>query len=303
LRGRLLALLASTSNKDGLLDEARRLRADPFVDAVLIADAARLLRKLGFEDEARRTYGEIAERATHDPWAHALLGDRLRDEGWFDDATAVYEALDDLVPFDAATQIRLALANIGAKRLDVGLRILDRVARTGGRNAAPELAELGDRAAHVFLRMALAATDVSAEDRGRLERALAEMTVLPAGTSFLLAAPPGFDPLNAHLERGPDKARELVHPRALASKLGLVSLHLESNDPNAQGKVFLSLARPKVLPPSEPYVVSLFAIEDGKLVTTKVELPPSGERVEVDWANGAFGAPRAAPTAPVARKP
>ncbi|NUP05690.1 MAG: VWA domain-containing protein [Polyangiaceae bacterium] len=301
LRGRLIALLAALKQNEALIDEARRLRSDPYVDATLIADAAHLLRTIGLEDEARRTYGEIAERATHDPWAHALLGDRLRHEGWFDDATAVYQALEDLVPLDAATQIRLALAHIGATRLDVGLRILDRVARTGGRTAEPELAELADRAAHALVRTTLARTDIPADDRKRLESELAEMTALPVGTAFLVEAPAGFDPVNVHIERGPDAARELVRPRALASKLGLVSLHLEPSDPSAAGKVFLSLARRKTFEPSEPYKVRIYAIEAGKLTTTEVELPASGERIEVDFSSGTFGAPRLEAAKPPAK--
>lgn len=303
LRGRLLALLASLGEKEALVDEARRLRADPFADASLIADAAHLLRTIGLEDEARRTYGEIAERATHDPWAHALLGDRLRHEGWFDDATAVYQALEDLVPLDGATQIRLALAHAGANRLDVALRILDRVARTGGRGADRGLAELADLTAQTHLRAALARTDLAAADRARLERSLAEMPGLPAGTSFLVEAPAGFDPVHVFLDRGPTAARDIVLPRAIASKLGLVSLHLEPADPGKVDKVFLSLARPKALQPTLPYGVKLVAIHDGKLVTADIELPPSGERVEVDFASGAFGAPRIAGKKPAVAAP
>lgn len=298
LRGRLIALLASMGSTEALVDEARRLRADPFVDAALIADAAHLLRKAGLEEEARRTYGEIAERATHDPWALALLGDRLRGEAWFDDATAVYAALEDLVPLDPATQIRAALAHFGARRLDVGFRLLDRVARTGGRTAEPELAELADRFAQIALRRELGG-EVPAADRARLERVLAELPTLPAGTTFIVEAPPGVDPVNVFIERGPTDARELVKPRALATKLGLVLLHLEPSDPGATGSVFLSLARRKVLAPSEAYKVRLFAIEGGKLTSTELELPLTGDRLEVDWKQGAFGAPRPEPTKPV----
>lgn len=304
LRSRLMTLLATLGEKEALVEEARRLRADPFVEATLVADAAHLLRTVGLEDDAKRTYGEIAERATHDPWAHALLGDRLRSEGWFDDASAVYAALEDLVPLDAASQIRLALAHYGANRVDVALRILDRVARTGGRSSEVELAMLAEHAANVILRSVLGRSDLADADRRRLERALAEMNALPAGTPIVVEAPAGFDPVSVFIERGPADARELVRPRALATKIGLVALHLEPADPGAVTEVFVSLARSKALAPVEPYRVKLHAIVGGKLVSTEVELPASGERIEVDLKEGAFGAPRVAkPNAPPAPAP
>lgn len=303
LRTRLMALFAALGDKDALVAEVRRLLADPFVDAVQIADGAHWLRVIGLEPEAHRAYGEIAERATSDPWAHALLGDRLRAEGWFDDATAVYEALEDLVPLDAATQIRLALAHLGARRVDVALRILDRVARTGGRAAEPQLADLADRSAHVFVREVLTGKDLPGPDRARLERALAEMPALSAGTSFLIESPAGFDPVTAHIERGPEEAREIVRPKAVAGKLGLVSLDLEPSAPGARSRVVLSLGRPKALAPSPPFVVRIHAIEKGKLVTTRLELPNDGSRLEVDYDAGSFGAPRTSKIEPPSTEP
>lgn len=303
LRTRLLALFAALGEKESLVAEVRRLLSDPFVDAVQIADGAHWLRTIGLEADARRAYGEIAERATSDPWAHALLGDRLRAEGWFDDATAVYEALDDLVPFDAATQIRLALAHLGGRRVDAALRILDRVARTGGREAEPQLAELADRTAQVFAREVLADKALPAADRARLERALAEMPALPAGTPFLIESPAGFDPVTSHIERGPEEAREIVRPRAVASKLGLVALDLEPSAPGAATHVVLSLGRPKALAPSPSFVVRIHALEKGKLVTTRLELPNDGSRIELDYDAGSFGAPRPSKVEPASTEP
>jgi len=300
LRGRLLALLAALGEKEALGEEARRLRADPFVDATLIADAARLLRRAGLEDDAKKTYGEIAERATHDPWAHALLGDRLREEKLFEDATAVYRALEALVPYDAATQIRLSLAHAGAGRLDVALRTLSRVARTGGRAGDPELALLADRLTHVLLRELLAGETAKADDRKLLERNLNELPSLPSGVPFLLRSPPGREPINVWIERGPEKAREFVRPEATAGRVGLVALLLE---PGGEGEVLVSLARPKALLPAEPCPVTLSALVAGKLVSFVVELPPSGGRVEVGFDGKAFtgikpAKPKAAPVPP-----
>ncbi len=285
LRGRKIALIAALGEKGNLEEEARRLRDDPFVDAVLLADTAHLLKKAGLADEARKTFGEIAERATHDPWAHALLGDRLRQEGLFEDATAVYRALESLVPMDAATQLRLALAHAGAQRIDVALRVLGRVARTGGRAGDPDLALLSDRLAHVLLRELIASGAGKEADRKLLDRALAELPVLPAGVPFLLRTPPGADSVNVWIERGPEKARELVPPQALAGKVGLIALLLE---PGEDREVLLSMARPKALLPAEPFKVMVSAIVAGKLVSFEVELPPSGERVELGFDGQAF---------------
>ncbi len=298
LRGRLIALLASLGEKEALADEARRLRADPFVDATLIADTARLLRRAGLSDDAKKAYGEIAERATHDPWAHALLGDRLREEKLFEDATAVYRALEALVPYDAATQIRLALAHAGASRLDVALRVLARVARTGGRAGDPELALLADRLSHVLIREQLGSDSAKEAERKLLERSLNELPSLPSGSPFLVRSPPGRDPINVWIERGPEKARELVKPEALAGRVGLTALLLE---PGGAGEVLVSLARPKALLPAETCPVTISTFVKGKLVSFVVELPPSGDRVEVGFDGSTFtGVKPAKPKAPVA---
>ena len=44
------------------------------------------------------------------PFARAFLGDRLRDEQLYDEATTAYDALLRLVPDDPAASFRLALA-------------------------------------------------------------------------------------------------------------------------------------------------------------------------------------------------
>ncbi len=136
LRRRVLALLEALGMKQALADEVRRVRRDPFADAGLLADGAAALRRLGDEAEARRAFGELAERAPGDPWARAFLGDRLRNEGWFDDAAQAYAVLDQLVPDDPAAILRLALAHAGAGRLDLAVRLLARVAQTGGRGGS-----------------------------------------------------------------------------------------------------------------------------------------------------------------------
>src|SRR5206468_7850521 len=102
LHRRLFALLEALGQKQPLAEEVRRLRRDPFADAGLLADGASALRRIGDEAEARRAFGELAERAPGDPWARAFLGDRLRNEGWFDDAAQAYAVLEQLMPGDPA---------------------------------------------------------------------------------------------------------------------------------------------------------------------------------------------------------
>ncbi len=156
LRRRLLALLEALKMNQELADEVRRLRCDPFADAGLLADAASALRRLGDVDEARRAFGELAERAPSDPWARAFLGDRLRNEGWFDDAAQAYTVLADLAPDEPAAVLRLALAHAGAGRLDIAVRLLARVAQTGGRAGGLKLGDLAARLSLARLAEALA---------------------------------------------------------------------------------------------------------------------------------------------------
>jgi ABC-type nitrate/sulfonate/bicarbonate transport system substrate-binding protein len=103
LVGRYLAVLLRTAawaelNPAEVVELSRQLRSDPFADALLLADAASALHRVGAELEARRTFGELSERAPKDPWVRGLLGDRLRAEGWFDDATEAYATLEELIP-------------------------------------------------------------------------------------------------------------------------------------------------------------------------------------------------------------
>jgi tetratricopeptide (TPR) repeat protein len=295
LRTLLVQLLASLGEKDALSDEVRRLRVDPFADAVLLADAAHALHVAGLDDEAKRTYGEIAERASGDPWAQALLGDRLRGEGWYDAATAAYEALLELVPQDGIGGIRLALAHAGAGRLDVAMRTLARVARTGGRLGRGDVALLAERVAAVLVRRALGSSDVGEADRRLLVGERAELGAPPAGRTFVVFTPPGHTAISAWLERGPDKAREIVPPEATAGRMGVLTLHAE---PGPEGAVLLSLGRDKALGSGEPFKVHVDTFEGDVVVGTDVELPASGDRLEVTFSNGAFEVKAKKPAAP-----
>ncbi len=288
LRELLLTLLLATDQKEALAVEIKKLRVDPFADAGLIAHAAHLERRMGNDAAAKRTYGEIAERATHDPWALAFVGDKLRGEGWFDEAAFAYEGLLALVPSDGPAELRLALAHAGAGRIDVALRSLAAVARTGGRDGAGDTGLLAERAAAMLVRDTIARESTTAEQRKGLTRALAEMTALPQGVPFLIQPPAGRSAPRAWIERGRDKDREFIAPEALLGRVGLVAVRLE---PGKDSESLLVLTRDKELPPAEPYVVRLTALLGDQAISVEVTLPNTGERVEVPWT-GAFGAPR-----------
>jgi tetratricopeptide (TPR) repeat protein len=291
LRRRQLALLEALGQKAELADEVRRLRRDPFADAGLLADGASALRRLGDEAEARRAFGELAERAPSDPSARAFLGDRLRNEGWFDDAAQAYTVLDQLVPDDPAALLRLALAHAGAGRLDIAVRLLARVAQTGGRAGSAALGELGGRLSLALLAEARGRPGLPADDGARMERASLELPRPPGATLILLRAPAGARGIEATLVRGARDAREERRPEVAAEGIGLYALRI---DPGDGSPVTLRLRRSPELPPARPAKVRVDALVptgEGKaprLVTTEVELPISGKPVELGWAGGAW---------------
>lgn len=290
LRRRLFALLEALGKKSELAEEIRLVRRDPFADAGLLADGASALRRLGDEAESRRAFGELCERAPADPWARAFLGDRLRNEGWYDDAQAAYAALEELAPGDPAVALRLALAHAGAGRLDIAERLLSRVAQTGGRAGE---AKLGDLAARLALTLL-------AEGRGRgtpaeqqaMVRAAAELPRPPGATLIVVRAPAGALKIDGFLVRGPKEAREERAPEIAAEGIGLYAFRLDPGDGSA---ATLKLRRPLELSPSRATKVHIDALVpdgDGKLprlVSTDLELPISGKAVEIAWNGGAWG--------------
>jgi hypothetical protein len=52
------------------------------------------------------------------------------------------------------------------------------------------------------------------------------------------------------------------------------------------------LSKDAELPPVEPYVVRVTALIGDQVKSAEVELPNTGERVEVPWDGAAFGTPR-----------
>jgi tetratricopeptide (TPR) repeat protein len=292
LRRRLFALLESLGKKVELADEVRLVRRDPFADAGLLADGASALRRIGDEPESRRAFGELAERAPGDPWARAFLGDRLRNEGWFDEAQAAYAALDQLLPGDPAGALRLALAHAGAGRLDLAERTLSRVAQTGGRAGDARLGDLAGRLALTLLAEASARPGLAPAELEQLTRASLELPRPPGATLIVLRAPAGAYAVEARLLRGPRDAREERAPEVAAEGIGLYALRL---DPGDGSSAVLRLRRPAELAPARATKVRVDAlVPDGdgkppKRVSTEVELPISGKAVEIAWSGSAWG--------------
>ncbi len=290
LRRTLLLLLESMNKKDELREQARIYRQDPFTDAVLLADIAAAIRRTGDELEARRAYGELSERAPDDPWVRAFLGDRLRNEGWFDDATLAYEALEELLPGDAGTGLRLALAHAGSGRLDVAQRMLARVAQTGGRTGDVLLGDLSSFVAHALLAGARTKDSIPAADRDRLTRTALALPFPEATIVFVVRAPAGSIALDPILVRGPKEAREERSAELASPSIGLYAMRLSTSDREAT----LRLRRPEALPPALPLKVTIDALvpdvagKPVRLVTTEVDVPPTGKPIELRWTDAGF---------------
>jgi Flp pilus assembly protein TadD len=292
LERRLLALLGALGRKPALVQEIRRLGADPFSDAVLLADAAAALRQSGDELEARRIFGVLVERAPGDPWVRALVGDRLRNEGWFDDATRVYSVLDELAPDHPAALIRLALAHHGAGRIDIARRLLARVAQTGGRAGDAQLGKLASGLSAVLLTSTLKTAELGKEQTEQLERAALETSVGRRPSVVLVRVPAATLPIKVSLLRGRDGAQTERAPDVVAASIGLYLFLLEPAD---SVKSVLRLSRPPGLGPAPELRAHIEGVVEGRplnaesrapatLVSHQVVLPLDGRSVEVPWA-------------------
>jgi Flp pilus assembly protein TadD len=285
LRRQLFSLLEVLGRKDQLLAEVLRVRQDPFADASLLADGASALRRVGDEAEARRAFGELIERAPHDPFARAYVGDRLRNEGLFEDATAAYDALSVFLPGDPAATLRLGLSHAGAGRLDVASRILGRVSQTGGRMSDEKLGELASITDAILIAEARA-SKAGPEDQARLLRRALEIP-LPDAAALVLVRTPTLDiPIETQLVRGEKDRNERVSPADIATpSMGLYALRIERGDK----LIRLRLRRPADLEPSRPTHtrIDVFVKGDdaaqGKLVTHELELRADGKPVELRW--------------------
>ena len=147
-RRRLLIALEALGKNDVLIGEIDRIRTDPFADAGLLAMGASALRRLGRDDEGRRAFGELIERAPRDRWALAFVGDRLRAEGLLRRGGRGVRAARRRQHAERSRGRRsiCVLAHAGAGRLDVATRTARARNADGrtGRRRSPRPARLGD---------------------------------------------------------------------------------------------------------------------------------------------------------------
>ncbi len=261
LRRRLFALLEATGQKEALLNEVATARQDPLADATLLADGAAALRRVGYESEARRAYGELAERAPDDPAVRAYLGDRLRAEGWYDEATATYQALEELAPDEPATLLRLALADAGAGRLDIATRMLTRLAQTGGRTGDERASEMGTQLGALLVIEAAAKQGLGADTKALLLRRAVEFPWPKAETVVLVRTPRLLHPIEAKLVRGPAAARDERKAEGDMPTVGLYSFTLQPGD---EKNIDIVLRRPKALQPEPTAPVKISILRAGE---------------------------------------
>jgi Mg-chelatase subunit ChlD len=282
LRRQHLALLEALNRPAEVVELSRQLRHDPFADALLLADAASALHRVGADSEAHRTFGELSERAPKDPWVRGLLGDRLRAEGWFDDAGEAYATLEELVPDDARATMRAALAHAGAGRLDIAERLLTRVARTGGRGGNRDFGELSRQLGRILAQSALASTarPPSDEEATRLRRLASDLAQAETSTILLVQAEAGAPELKVRLAgAGADKT--VREPDIAAPSLGLYLFRTSAALTPDKLVGRLSVSAPSALAPSRPLELRVDALgpsgDAAALVTRKLTLPNDGK--------------------------
>ncbi len=286
-RRRLIALLEVLGRKESLAQEVEHMRAEPFIDAGLLAQGASSLRRIGLEADGRRAFGELIERAPNDPWTLAFVGDRLRAEGMFDEAGAAYDSLERLIPNEAAVALRLALAHAGAGRLDVATRLLERVTQTGGRNDSQELGELASITEAVLLAEArgTAQGDLAAQ----LDRRLLRTPLPDVGSVLMVLEPPSDDPIVVRVARDGGEREELT-PDYDARVLGMAAVRVE----RGEGKMRLRLSRAGDPGPSRPRKAQVFALVLGgedktlRLLRRVVDVAADGKAVELEFSGGEF---------------
>jgi tetratricopeptide (TPR) repeat protein len=284
----LLALLEGTRNRVALLETIEQIRNDIFADAGLLAECASTLRRLGMDQEGRRAFGELVERAPRDPWTLGYVGDRLRAEGLYEDALAAYLRLDAAMPDDPAVSLRLALAHAGAGRLDVATRLLDRVAQTGGRGDDGRLGELASVVSASLIAKARQGTP-AAETDALLARRLAQ-TPLPDVASVILVRTPLTDDKVEVLVARQLKDKDELPADLDASAMGLSAVRIERGG----GVARIHLRRAAGLAGARPtrgLVTALVLGSDRsqpKLVTREVDVPPNEKGMELRWNGEAF---------------
>jgi hypothetical protein len=250
-----------------------------------LADAASALHRIGADAEARRTFGELSERAPKDPWVRGMLGDRLRAEGWFDDASEAYATLEELVPEDARATLRSAMAHAGAGRVDIAERLLTRVARTGGRSGDSDFVELARQLGRVLAEVTLSSTSrkPSVEEATRLRRLALELSQAETSAVVLVRAEAGAPELKVRLAAS-DTDKSQREPDVAASSLGLYLFRISTLEPLDKVLGRLSVSGPSELPPSRPIRLRIDALPahpgaDAPLVTRELTLPSDGKQL------------------------
>ena len=293
----LLFLLEALGRKDALRQEIARIRRDPFADASLLGECASLLHRAGDDAGARQAFGEIVERAPRDPWARAFAGDRLRNEGWFEDASAAYGALEEQLGSEPLVLLRVALAHAGANRLDLAGRVLANLTRVEGRDEGGQLSSVAtDLAAILLIERGLgpgaeAKAAPGPEQKAELERRALELPRSERGSSILLRLPAASAPIEVVLERGPKDAREQRRPTVAIPELGIYRFALGPQD---MAGVTLRVTVPKQLAPARSLASALHTVtwkggaELPAVRTQPLELRPSGKPLELGWHDGVW---------------
>lgn len=285
----LLSQLEAMNERGRLLEAIEQIRYDTFADAGLLAECASALRRLGMDQEGRRAFGELVERAPRDPWTLGYVGDRLRAEGLYEDALAAYLRLDAVTPDDPAVVLRLALAHAGAGRLDVATRLLDRVAQTGGRG---DDGRLGELASIVSASLLAAAREASpgAETDALLARRLAQTPLPDVASVIVVRTPLGDDKVEVSVARR-DKDKDELPADLDASAMGLSAVRIERGG----GMARIRLRRPTALAGGRPTrgVVTALVLDKGdrghaKIVTREVSLAPGEKGTELRWNGEVF---------------
>ena len=292
----LLALLEATHDKPALLATIEQIRYDVFADAGLLAECASTLRRLGLDEEGRRAFGELVERAPLDPWTLGYVGDRLRAEGLHEDALAAYLRLDAATPDDPAVTLRIALAHAGAGRLDVATRLLDRVAQTGGRGDDGRLGELASIVSASLITKARESQKAGAAAAGETDalllRRLAQ-TPLPDVASLILVRSAVNDDTVEVLVARQEKDKDELPADLDASAMGLSAIRIERGGGVARIRLrHASVPNFASTRPTRALVTAL-VLDKGdrsqaKLVTREVEIAAGDKGTELRWNGEVF---------------
>jgi tetratricopeptide (TPR) repeat protein len=286
-----VALLESMKDKPALLEAIEHIRYDAFADAGLLAECASTLRRIGLDEEGRRAFGELVERAPRDPWTLGYVGDRLRAEGLHEDALAAYLRLDAAMPDDPAVTLRIALAHAGAGRLDVATRLLDKVAQTGGRGDDGRLGELASIVSASLLTNARQSQkQASAEIDALLVRRLAQ-TPLPDVASVVLVRSAVNDSTIEVSVARQEKDKDELPADLDASAMGLSAVRIERGGGVARLRLRQAAGFASGRPTRALVTALVLDSQDrsrSRLVTREVDIAPGEKGTELRWTGEAF---------------